>query len=128
MLCCLHMHQFWVAKTFQKSFGQLVVFANCLVTFQSCCIFFGKQLPLCSQEVFIQGNLFCQSLVPLETASGKVRSYNSKISHFQVSNSLSLKARKIFSHLLKNSVPTTEGADYWFILGKPTACVLSQNV
>lgn len=70
------------AKTFQKSFRQLVAFANCLVTFQSCHILFGKQLPLPSQEVFIQGNLVCHSLVPLETASGKVRSYNSKISHF----------------------------------------------
>lgn len=37
--------EFWVAKTFQKSFRQLVSFANCLVTFQPCHILFGKQLP-----------------------------------------------------------------------------------
>lgn len=39
----LHMTEFWVAKTFQKPFRQLVAFGNCLVTFQPCHILFGKQ-------------------------------------------------------------------------------------
>lgn len=75
--------KFWVAKTFQKSLRQLVAFANCLVTFQPCHIHFGKQLPAPPpRRPFTQGNVFCQSLVPVETASEKERSYKSKISHF----------------------------------------------